>query len=265
MYYRFVRCEIENLNNEPQLVELGFGDYDLTLGATIVPAHGKRTLKAVVYRTDHPAYIDSVFPTMHGKPDGVLRGWMATTCDSVAYIKLLFPEVRGGDSVRIGRIWLEERYDSLPENELKEKFYPLVDVSGQYLFKEWQWKITSIYDFKTYDSLGDWNGLLQNTRVIPGAAEDMRDFMKEFTSQYFSKCRSAVKKVAPEMLYLGCRMDFHLYPEDTSLNYIIKIASEYCDVVSFNRGRCAPDRDHLKIQGTWSFNVQDQAGYKIML
>jgi len=43
MYYRFVRCEIENLNNEPQLVELGFGDYDLTLGATIVPAHGKRT------------------------------------------------------------------------------------------------------------------------------------------------------------------------------------------------------------------------------
>jgi len=36
--FRFVRCEIENLSSHQQLVELGFGDYDLTLGATIVPA-----------------------------------------------------------------------------------------------------------------------------------------------------------------------------------------------------------------------------------
>jgi len=65
----------------------------------------------------------------------------------------------------------------------------------------------------------------------------MREFMKEFTSLYYSSCRNAVKKVAPDLLYLGCRMDFHLYPEDTSLNYIIDIAAEYCDVVSFNRYR----------------------------
>jgi hypothetical protein len=32
-------------------------------------------------------------------------------------------------------------------------------------------------------------------------------------------------------------MDFHLYPEDSSLNDIIKIASRYCDMVSFNRYR----------------------------
>jgi len=65
----------------------------------------------------------------------------------------------------------------------------------------------------------------------------MSDFMKQFTALYYSQCRDAVKKVDPEMLYLGCRMDFHLYPEDTSLNYIIKIAAQYCDVVSFNRYR----------------------------
>ena len=57
--------------------------------------------------------------------------------------------------------------------------------------------------------------------------------MKVFTAHYYSSCRDAVKKTDPEMLYLGCRMDFHLYPEDTSLNYIIKIAAEYCDVVEF--------------------------------
>jgi hypothetical protein len=34
---RFGRCEIENLGPVPQIVELGFGDYDLTQGAAIVP------------------------------------------------------------------------------------------------------------------------------------------------------------------------------------------------------------------------------------
>ena len=487
--YRFVRCQIENPNNKPQLVELGFGNYDLTLGATIVPASGKRTLKAVIYRTDHPVFIDSVFPVMHGKPDGVLRGWMASTSDSIEFIRLIFPEARPGDSVRIGKIWLEESYELLSENELKEKFYPFVDMFGQYLLGDWTDKIQSVEELLSHDEkenlnlashrevpawnryggwetgpqlkatgrfrvekhagkwwfvdpegklfwshgidcvefgtqtrtrisdrehyfnylpfpesdeaklfvstgppgnetwwlsfhalnlfrkygeswkeisgerihdrlrgwgmntianwsdpdiylkrktpyvltaytrktgliadpyaagfqddleksllskkdelkdpwcLGvfvdnelkwgvkwaakiseqiqtapenqpaklvfmgrmkvkygsidnlniawgnaftDWNGLLKNTEVIPGAADDMRDFMKEFTSQYYSQCRDAVKKVDPDMLYLGCRMDFHLYPEDTSLNYIINIAAQYCDVVSFNRYR----------------------------
>ena len=72
-------------------MELGFGDYDLTLGGTLVSPGGKKTLKAVIYRTRHPEYIDSLFPVMHGKPDGILRGWMSSTCDSIEYIKLLFP------------------------------------------------------------------------------------------------------------------------------------------------------------------------------
>lgn len=90
--YRFVRCEIENQGSLPQLVELGFGNYDLTLGGTIVPPGGKKTLKAVIYRNHHPAYIDSLFPVMHGKPDGILRSWMSCTFDSIEYIKLLFPD-----------------------------------------------------------------------------------------------------------------------------------------------------------------------------
>ena len=487
--YRFVRCQLENLNSKPQIVELGFGDYDLTLGATIVPAFGVSTLKAIIYRTNHPAYIDSVFPVMHGKPDGVLRGWMASTSDSIEFIRLIFPGAEPGDSVRIGRIWLEESYELLSEDELKKKFYPFVDEFGQYIYADWSDKVYAMEDLVAYDekerqhlsdhenmpewnqyggwdkspqlkatgrfrvkkhagkwwfvdpdgklfwshgidcvefgtqtrtritdreqyfsylpapgsaetqmftstgppgneirwlsfnalnlykkygeswkdisddhlhermqswglntignwsdpdiylmrktpyvltaysrktgliadpyaarfqedledflkskkdalndrwclgvfvdnelkwgvkwapkipeqiqtapenqpaklvfrdrmktkygsvdklniawnsSFTNWNGLLRNTEVIPGAGDDMRDFMLEFTAHYYSQCREAVKKVDPEMLYLGCRMDFHLYPEDTSLNYIIKIAAAYCDVVSFNRYR----------------------------
>ena len=55
-------------------------------------------------------------------------------------------------------------------------------------------------------------------------------------------------------------MDFHLYPEDTTLNDIIIIASKYCDVVSFNRYRytCAelvpPDGgDYPLIIGEYHF------------
>ncbi len=84
---------------------------------------------------------------------------------------------------------------------------------------------------------GGWDGLLNNNELIPGAVDDMRDFMAEFTTHYYASCSSAVKAVDEKMLYMGCRMDFHLYPEDTSLNYIIRIASKYCDVVSFNRYR----------------------------
>ena len=487
--YRFVRCEIENTGTEPQLVELGFGGYDLTQGATIVSPGAKKSLKAVIYRSSHPDYIDRLFPVMHGKPDGILRGWMATTFDSIVSIKLLFPEMKPGASVRVGRIWLEESYVLYPEEELKDMFYPFVDKFGQYMYDEWPDKIHSVKDLKAHqlkeseeldkmntpsewnqyggwakgpqlkasgrfrvekvdgkwwfvdpegklfwshgmdcvefgrqtrtrisdrehlfqdvpdidspegalysyseaevdttlwlsfhalnlfrhygdswkeisanrlhtrfrnwgmntignwsdpniylqrktpyvltaytqktgliadpyaegfqenlvETLGskreelgdpwcmgvfvdnelkwgvkwgskipeqilvappdqpaklqfieqmeaqyqtiqllnnawstdflDWNGLLGNEKIIPGAKKDMREFMKMFTALYYSSCREAVKAVDPEMLYLGCRMDFHLYPEDTSLNYIIKIASEYCDVVSFNRYR----------------------------
>jgi hypothetical protein len=487
--FRFVRCEIQNLSTHNQLVELGFGEYDLTLGAVLIPPQQAKTLKAIIYRTDHEAYIDTIFPTMHGKPDGILRGWMASTSTEIEYIKLLFNHVKPGESIRIGRIWLEEAYELLSGEELIEKFYPFVDQFGQNIHADWQGKIHSFNDLKKYgeeenqDLLGcqqnpewnkyggwnhgprlestgrfrvekvkgkwwlidpdgklfwsqgidcvefgrqtqtrisgrehyfsylpedkdsgaqlyatrestgdsiqwlsfhalnlfrkygeswkeisnekihdrlyrwgmntignwsdnkiyllrktpyvltintkrtglladpycegyqedleeklilhkeerndpwcigvfvdnelkwgvkwaakipeqiqtapedqpakvafkecmvekygtidalnlvwrtafsDWDDFLKNRDVIPEAADDMRTFMKEFASKYFSLCSETVKKVDPDMLYLGCRMDFHLYPEDTTLNYIIKIAAKYCDVVSFNRYR----------------------------
>jgi hypothetical protein len=486
--YRFVRCEIENPGNDPQLVELGFGNYDLMLGATLVPPRGKKILKAVIYRTVHPAYIDSVFPVMHGKPDGVLRGWMDTTSDSIEYIKLLFPAATEGSKIRIGKIWLEEPYVLLTEDELKKKFYPFIDRFGQFMYSNWPDKIHDEADLEAFarkerDDLGaypkspewnkyggwengpqlratgrfrvekhegkwwfvdpdgklfwsngfdcvefgrqsrtlvsgresyfsylpaegtpesslyasessaddsrvlsfhtvnlyrkygeswrdissekvhrrmhswgfntignwsdsriylmrktpyvltinskrtgviadpylpgfkddlmkllaakseelndpwcigvfidnelkwgvkwgskiaeqiqeapetqpaklafvdrmakkyvlidelnstwgtsfsGWEDVLRSRKIIPGAEKDTKEFMKEFASLYHSICRDAVKSLAPELLYMGSRMDFHLYPEDATLNDMIEIASKYCDVVSFNRYR----------------------------
>jgi hypothetical protein len=512
--FRFVRCEVENPGREVQLVELGFGNYDLTLGATLVPPGGKKTLKAVIYRTDHPAYIDNIFPVMHGKPDGILRGWMATTSDSIEFLKLTFPAVTPGNSIRIGKIWLEEPYVLMTENELKNKYYPFIDRFGQYMYGNWPDKINDesdlhafnqkelidlathpkspewnkyggwengpellatgrfrvekhegkwwfvdpegklfwsngfdcvefgrqtrtlvtgresyfsylpseespefshygyestvnqqarVISFHTlnlyrkygdawreiaseqvhrrlhswgFNTIGNWSDnriytmrktpyvLTVNTRrtgviadpylpgfkndliellaarqeemndpwcigifidnelkwgvkwghkiaeqiqeapetqpakmafvgrmgkkyilidalnkawgtsfgswedvskcrdIIPGAESDMKEFMNEFASLYHSICRDAVKSLVPDLLYMGSRMDFHLYPEDSSLNDIIRIASEYCDVVSFNRYRytCAelvpPDGgDYPIIIGEYHFGT----------
>ncbi len=510
--YRFVRCEIENTGSASQLVELGFGNYDLTLGGTIVPPGGKETLKAVIYHTRHAAYIDSLFPVMHGKPDGTLRSWMKSTADSVEYIKLLFPASKAGSSVKIGRIWFEVPYVLYTAKDLMEKFYPFIDKFGQLNIGEWAGKIhneadlinfekkeqadikahpqspewdkyggwengpqltsngrfrvqkyeskwwfvdpdgklfwsngfdcvefggqtqtlvnghekyfeylpadgspeAKIYSgmngrenaikrlsfnalnlFRKYgekwDSISnekinqrmhswgfntignwsdrkiylkrktpyvltlntqqiggipdpfvegyeenllkmvqshseeindpwcigvfidnelkwgvkwgakiaeqiqrssetqpakiafmemlkkkyksittlnnawgtsftDWKQFLVYKNVIPGSSMDIKVFLNEFADLYYSQCRNAVKKSAPDLLYLGCRMDFHLYPEDSSLNDIIKIASRYCDVVSFNRYRysCAelipPDGgDYPLIIGEYHF------------
>jgi hypothetical protein len=512
--YRFIECEIENPDSLPQLVELGFGNYDLTLGGTLVSPGEKKTLKAVIYRNQHPAYIDSLFPVMHGKPDGTLRSWMKSTCDSIECIKLIFPGVKAGARIKIGRIWFEDPYILYSANELKKKYYPFVDRFGQFIYEEWpdkihdeadltnhdekerkdleehprsldwnkyggwetgpqlgatgrfrvekyngkwwfvdpegklfwsngfdcvefgrqsqtrvsgregyfeylpssgsseaqlyyatgkgentlkhlsfhslnlfrkygeSWRevsnerihqrmsswgfntignwsdreiylkrrtpyVLTAYTKKTgeisdpflpeyqdellktlanskeeladpwcigvfidnelkwgvkwapkiaeqilvapasqpakkafremlerrYTSISDlnkawdtdfnsWEQIMKNNEVTPGAAADTKIFMNKFATRYYSICQNAVRKIAPGLLYLGCRMDFHLYPEDTSLNDIIRIASRYCDVVSFNRYRytCAelipPDGgDYPLIIGEYHFGT----------
>ncbi|MCC6443584.1 MAG: beta-galactosidase [Armatimonadetes bacterium] len=57
--------------------------------------------------------------------------------------------------------------------------------------------------------------------------EDLRAFALDMARRYFRAVRSAIRKVAPHHLYLGCRFAGHT-PE------AVQAASEYCDVVSFN-------------------------------
>lgn len=75
----------------------------------------------------------------------------------------------------------------------------------------------------------------RNPVLSSAGHSDMQQFMQQLSDVYFRKCRDAVRNAAPGHLYLGCRFDFHSYPTDTSMNPIIKTASRYCDIVSFNR------------------------------
>jgi len=57
---------------------------------------------------------------------------------------------------------------------------------------------------------------------------------------YFSTCREEMRKALPNLLYLGCRFDFHYFPEEGP-KVPVRMAAKYCDVVSFNRYRFTAD------------------------
>ena len=77
-----------------------------------------------------------------------------------------------------------------------------------------------------------WEALLES-RSLPDLRSaqfkaDEGDFGQKFAEKYFSTVRDAVKRVAPNNLYLGVRFNGHI---DKSL---IQIAAKYCDIISYN-------------------------------
>lgn len=83
----------------------------------------------------------------------------------------------------------------------------------------------------TWDaSYPDWNGFLKEQNFQPLSDKALPDFIvfeREYYKRYFSVCRNAIKKISPDILYLGCRFAWHN-------DNLINIASKYCDVISFN-------------------------------
>lgn len=75
-----------------------------------------------------------------------------------------------------------------------------------------------------------WNALLES-RELPDkekARDDLGAFYTRTAEEYFRACREAVKEVAPDNLYLGCRF---AWANDRA----VRAAAKFCDVVSFNR------------------------------
>jgi hypothetical protein len=74
-----------------------------------------------------------------------------------------------------------------------------------------------------------WEALLQHQGPpdLERAREDLTAFYTRTAERYFETCRNAVKEVAPDNLYLGCRFAW--------VNPLaVAAAAKYCDVVSYN-------------------------------
>jgi hypothetical protein len=77
-----------------------------------------------------------------------------------------------------------------------------------------------------------WNDLSESREAPnlknPQILADCGDFGMAFAERYFATVRDAVKSVAPNNLYLGCRFNGHIDPD------LVRLAGKYCDVVSYN-------------------------------
>ena len=86
-----------------------------------------------------------------------------------------------------------------------------------------------------------WDALLQNRESVNTTKrnrEDLLAFNHAVIHKYFSNIRQAFDKLAPGVLYMGCR--FAGYTED-----LISIGARYCDVLSFNRYGCTVNPIYL--------------------
>jgi hypothetical protein len=140
-------------------------------------------------------------------------------------------EITWGDTTSVAR-WTIASPRSQPAKIvmlefLKKKYRTIEDLNGI-----WGTQFVS------------WNDFMNNTRQLNIRNEDTKEFTLMAIKEYFIQVRNTLKKLAPDKLYLGPRLDYHFYPSDRDLNdwdfrndWIVNIAALYCDVVSFNRYR----------------------------
>ena len=90
--------------------------------------------------------------------------------------------------------------------------------------------------------LKDWNQQLNLSaaQLTPVAHEDAREFLHKIALRYFSVISHELKKLDPDHLYLGCRLNPRPMP-------VVEAAARYCDVISFNVYEDAID------PGEWDF------------
>jgi len=89
-------------------------------------------------------------------------------------------------------------------------------------------------------SFKSWDDLLESRDVPESEVSkvDLRAFTKKITAHYFKGIRDQIRQIAPNKLYLGARFGLPAYPDVTSDGaWLVPIAAEFCDVVSFNRYR----------------------------
>ena len=89
-------------------------------------------------------------------------------------------------------------------------------------------------------SFASWDSFMKNRKAVDAkkSAPDMREFNRQIMHKYFGTIRKVFDKVAPGLLYLGCRYS-------VSNSDVIPIGAMYSDIVSFNRYRYELETFHL--------------------
>jgi len=82
-------------------------------------------------------------------------------------------------------------------------------------------------------AFADWDAFLSSTnlpwKARVAARADLARFGEQYLDAYFRGCREAIKRAAPNHMYLGCRF------AGSGNAIVMRVATRYCDVVSINR------------------------------
>jgi hypothetical protein len=105
---------------------------------------------------------------------------------------------------------------------LKQKYPTIVALNEAWESKYESWE--ALLEIKTPPNM-------RNAKVLA----DCGDFGMLWAERYFSVVREAVKSVAPNIMYLGCRFHGHIDPA------VVQLAAKYADVVSYNVYDNPPD------------------------
>lgn len=82
--------------------------------------------------------------------------------------------------------------------------------------------------------------------------EDRMEFTAYFFEVYMKKVTTALRKVDPNHMYLGCRFNQDKNQELTN-PYIFKVAGKYMDIISINHYRkWQPEQEQMNNWGEWS-------------
>lgn len=114
-------------------------------------------------------------------------------------------------------------------------------------------------------SYQSWDALLQSREAqhIQNAEEDFKVYYEQFADRYFSVIAQALKKFAPNKLYLGSRFHGAVLGDEI----MAAAAARHCDIVSCNiykypeemaRFRFPADMDVPLIIGEWHFGTLDR-------
>jgi len=126
-------------------------------------------------------------------------------------------ELAWGDETSLATAALESPADQPAKlafvADLKEKYDDIQSLNAK-----WGSEYTS------------WEALLiaQTSPDVEKAGDDLRAFYSRVGDEYFRVCRDAVKSIAPDTLYFGCR--FAWVNERA-----VRSAAKYCDVIAYNR------------------------------
>ena len=148
----FLDCEVENLSDHTQLVELLLNEDAWAMGGVYFKPGEKKIVRSIIMRQEFTKTQLSQFPNMNGLPGGSIKlWWKSYTPDSIQTISLYFPLSEPGDQIKVGTVSLNGNFETFTDQEY-HALIPIVDQFGQYIHKEWPGKIKSQEDLLKVDT-----------------------------------------------------------------------------------------------------------------